>query len=102
MVSLPLLWFLLSIDFNRYVRTCLGTESTSDAAFRLLHVNDVVPASVILRRIGQHILGTEGDAQPAALTPVPVNYYGSFWHVCALSESMARVWHCSTVVPDRE
>jgi hypothetical protein len=73
--------FLLSIDFNRYVRTCLGTEGTSDATFGFFHVNNVVAASVVLRRIGQHILGTKGDAQPAALTSLPINYYGSFWHV---------------------
>jgi hypothetical protein len=85
MVSRPLLWFLLSIDLYRYVRTCLGTKSTSDATFRLLHVNNLVPASVILGRIGQHIFGTESETQPAALTPFPVNYYGSFWHMRALS-----------------
>jgi len=102
MVSLPLLWLLLSIDFNRYVGTCQGTEGTSDATFRLFHVSNVVPALVVLARIGQHIFGAERDAQSTALTPLSINYYGSFWHVRALSGSMSRVWHCSTVVPDRE
>jgi hypothetical protein len=88
MVSLPLLRFLLSIDFNRCVGTCLGTKGTSDAKFRFLHVYNVVPAPVILCRIGQHILGTESDTQATALTPLSINYYSSFWHVCALSESM--------------
>ena len=66
----------------------MSTKGTSDAAFRFSHVNDVVPAAVILGRIGQHILGTESDAQAAALTPLSINYYCSFWHVCALSESV--------------
>ena len=78
MVSLPLPWFLLSIDFNRYVGTCLGTEGTSDATSWFFHVNNVVPALVIVGRIGQHILGTEGETQPATLTPLSINYYGSF------------------------
>jgi len=85
MVSLPLLRFLLSIDFNSYVGTCLGTESTSDAAFRLFHMNNIVAASVILGRIGQHIFWTTSETKPAALTPFPVNYYGSFWHMRALT-----------------
>jgi hypothetical protein len=90
MVSRPLLRFLLAIDLYRYVGTCLGTEGASDATFRFLHVNNVVSASVILGRIGQHVLRTEGDTQPAALTSFSVNYYDSFWHVWALSESMSR------------
>jgi len=91
MVSRPLLWFLLSIDLYRYVRTCLGTEGASDATFRFFHVNDFVSASVVLRRIGQHVLRAESDTQPAALTSFPVNYYDSLWHVCALSESVSRI-----------
>lgn len=102
MVSLPLLWFLLSIDFNRYVGTCLSTEGTSDATFRLLHADNVVPAPVILGRIGQHILGTEGDTQSAAFAPLSINYYGSLWHVRVLSESMSNVCRCSSVPPSRE
>lgn len=102
MVSLPLLWFLVSIDFNRYVGTCLGTEGTSDATFRLLHADNVVPAPVILGRIGQHILGTEGDTQSAAFAPLSINYYGSLWHVRVLSESMSNVSRRSSVSPNRE
>ena len=102
MVSRPLLWFFLSIDFNRYVRTCLGTEGTSDAAFRSLHVNNVVPTPVILRRIGQHILGTEGNTQAAALTPLLINCYCSFWHVCAWFGGISKVCSRSTVLSDRE
>lgn len=102
MVSLPLLWFLLSIDFNCYVGTCLGTEGTSDATFRFFHVYNVVPASVILGRIGQHILGTKSDTQSAAFAALSINYYGSLWHVRVLSESMSNVCRCSTVLPDRE
>jgi len=102
MVSLPLLWFLLSIDFNRYVGTCLSTECTSDATFRLSHADNVVPAPVILGRIGQDILGTEGDTQPAALASLSINYYGSLWHVCILSESMSNVCRRSSVAPNGE
>ncbi len=83
MVLLPLLRFLLSIDFNGYVRTCLSTESTSDAALGFFHVNNVVPAAVILLRIGQQILWTKSDAQSAALAPLTIDDYGSFCHVCA-------------------
>jgi hypothetical protein len=52
MVSLPLRWFLLSIDFNRYIGAGLGTEGTSDTKLGFFHVNNVVPALVILSRIG--------------------------------------------------
>jgi hypothetical protein len=102
MVSLPLLWFLLPIDFNCYVGTCLGTEGTSDATFRFFHVNNVVPAWIILGRIGQHVLGTEGDTQSAAFAALSVNYYGSFWHVCAWSASMSNVCCRSSVPPSGE
>lgn len=102
MVSLPLLWFLLSIDFNCYVGTRLSAKSTSDATFRFFHVNNVVPALVILVRIGQHILGTESDTQSAAFAALSINYYGSFWHVCAWSGSTSKACSCSTVLPDRE
>jgi hypothetical protein len=88
-VSLPLLWFLFSVDFNRYVGTCLGTKGTSDAPFGLFHANNVVAAPVILGGIGQHILGTESDAQSAPFTTLAVNYYGSLWHMRALSEGKA-------------
>jgi hypothetical protein len=101
MVSLPFLCFLLSIDFNRYVRTCLGTKGTSDATFRFFHADNVVPTSVIPCRIGQHILGTESDTQSTALTPLSINRYGSFWHVCAWSRSMSKVCRRSAVLPDR-
>jgi hypothetical protein len=86
-VSLPLLWLLLSIHFNRYVGTCLGTKSTSDAAFGFSHVDKVVPALVMLVRIGQHILGTESNTQSTALAPLLINCYGSFWYVCACSSN---------------
>jgi len=102
MVSLPLLWFLLSIDFNRYVGTCLSTKGTSDATFRLFHADNVVPAPVIFCRIGQHILGTEGDTQSAAFAPLSINYYGSLWHVRVLSESMSNVCRRSRIPPNRE
>jgi hypothetical protein len=102
MVSLPLPWFLLSIDFNRYVRTGLGTEGTSDATFRLFHANNVVPVLVILGRICQHILRTEGDAQSTALAPLSINYDGSLWHVWTLSESTAKIGRCSRVPLDGE
>lgn len=101
MMSPRRLLFLLSIDLNRYVRTGLGTEGTADATFGFFHVNNVVAASVVLGRIGQHILGTEGDAQPAAFTPLWINYYGSFWHVCAFCESVSMVCRSSSVLPDR-
>jgi hypothetical protein len=102
MASLPLQRFLLSIDFNCYVGTRLSTKGASDAEFRLLHVYNVVPALVILCRTGQHIVGTEGDTEAAALTPLSINYYGSFWHVCAWSGSVLKVCRRSTVLPDRE
>ena len=102
MVSLPFLWFLLSIDLNRYVGTCLGTEGTADAKFRSFHVDNVVPALVVVGRIGQHVLGTESNTQAAAFTPLLINYYCSFWHVCALSKSMQNVCCCSSVPPRRE
>jgi len=78
MVSLPLLWFLFSIDFNSYIGTCLGAEGTSDAKFRFLHVCNFVPASVILCRTIQDVFGTDSYTQAAALTPLSINYYGSF------------------------
>jgi hypothetical protein len=102
MMSPRRLLFLLSIDLNRYVRTGLGTEGTSDATFGFFHVNNVVAASVVLGRIGQHILGTEGDAQPAAFTPLWINYYGSFWHMFALSASALIVCRCSSVALNME
>lgn len=80
----------------------MGTEGTADAMFRFFHVNNVVPALVIVGGIGQHILGTEGETQPTALTPLSINYYGSFWHVCALSEGMSKVCSRSRVLLDRE
>ena len=91
MVSLPLRRFLLSIDFNRYVGTGLGTEGTSDTTFRFFHVNNVIPALVMVGRIGQHIPGAGNETQSATLTPLSVNYYGSFCHVCALCETMPMV-----------
>lgn len=102
MVSLPLPWLLLSIDLNGYVGARLSTEGTSNATFWFFHVNNIVPASVILGRIGQYILGTKSETQPAALTSLSINYYGSFWHVCTLSESMSRVCRYSRVLPDKE
>ena len=102
MVSLPLLRFLLSIDFNRYVGTCLGTEGTSDATFRLFHADNVVAAPVIFGRIVQHILGTEGDTQSAAFAALSTNYYGSLWHVWPFCESMSNVCRRSGVPPNRE
>ncbi len=102
MVSLPLPWFLLSIDFDRYVGTCLGTEGTADTTFRFFHVNNVVPALVIVGGVGEHILGTEADTQPATLAALLIDYYCSFWHVCALSENTYIVCRCSTVPPSKE
>lgn len=102
MVSLPLLRFLLSIDFNRYVGTCLSTEGTSDATFGLFHADNVVPAPVILGRIGQDILGTEGDTQPAAFAPLSINYYSSLCHVCIPSESRSNVCCCPAALLSRE
>ena len=87
MLSLPLGRFLLSIDFNRYVGTSLGTKGTSDTTFGSGHVNDVVATSIELARIGQYVLGAGCDAQPAALAAPPVNYYDPFWHTCAPSQS---------------
>ena len=102
MMSLPVQWFLLSIDFNCHIGTRWSTKGTSDAAFGFSHVNDVVSAAVILDRIGQHVLGTESDRQAATPTPFSVNYYCSFWHVCALSENIQNVCRRSSVLPRRE
>lgn len=98
MVSLPLRRFLLSIDFNRYVGTGLGAEGTSDTTFRFFHVNNVIPALVMVGRIGEHILGAGSEAQAAALTPLSVNYYGSFCHLCALCGTMSTVCRGSTAL----
>jgi hypothetical protein len=100
MVSLPLLWFFLSINFNCYIGTCLGTEGTPDAAFRVFHTNNIISVSVILGRIGQYILGTESQTQSAAFAPFSIDYCGSSWHTSALLGSILRLSHCSPVLPD--
>jgi hypothetical protein len=87
MVSLPLLRFLLSIYLNRYVGAYLGAEGTPDAALRFFHPDNIVATLIILRRIGQHILGTESQTQPATLAPPLIDYYFSLGHVCPLFPS---------------
>ena len=102
MVLLPLRWFLLSIDFNCYIGTRLSTKGATDATFRFFYVNNVVPATVMLGRKGQHIFGTEGETQSTALTALSIDYYDSFWHVCAWSASVSNVRCGSSVRPSGE